>query len=222
MIYRFSLFIFTVLFSTCLTTVCAQRPIVADLKKAVKEGKIEVYNRELTLISEKGYEGIRLSQARGEGVAWMSDIVFSTGTIELDVRGEDLKQGSFVGVAFQGQNDSTFHAVYLRPFQFRATDTMLQHRMIQFISLPEFTWRKLRADAPGQYEDAISPPPDPNGWVHMRIDVTPVTISVYINNQTNPCLVVTPPVDLPPGKVGFYVADVSGGDFAHLSVSHTP
>lgn len=222
MISRFPLYLFTVLFSTFLTMVCAQRPIVPDLKKTVKEGKIEVYNRELTLISEKGYEGIRLSQARGEGVAWMPDIVFSTGTIELDVRGEDLKQGSFVGVAFQGQNDSTFHAVYLRPFQFHATDTVLQNRMIQFISLPDYTWRKLRADTPGRYEDAISPPPDPNGWVHMRIDVNPAKIAMYINHQKNPCLVVSPPVDLPPGKVGFYVADVSGGDFAHLTVSRTP
>jgi hypothetical protein len=88
------------------------------LHDAVKHGKINVYNREMTLIDEKGYEGIRLSKSFGEGLAWLKGMDFSNGTIEFDVRGEDIKQHSFVGIAFHGQNDSTFEAIYLRPFQF--------------------------------------------------------------------------------------------------------
>lgn len=196
----------------------AQRPIAPDLHRAFQHHNIDAYNRDLSLINEEGYHGIRLSKAYGEGVAWMKDITFSTGTLEFDVRGEDLKQHSFVGIAFHGQNDSTYEAVYLRPFHFHAQDTVSQNRMIQFISLPEFTWRKLRAEFPGQFENHIASPPEPNAWVHVRIEVTQEIITTYINGSTTPSLVVHPLIPLPPGKVGFYVADTSGGDFANLSV----
>jgi len=199
----------------------AQRPMAPDLHRAFQHHKIDVYNRDLSLINEEGYHGIRLSKAFGEGIAWMKDITFSTGTLEFDVRGEDLKQHSFVGIAFHGQNDSTYNAIYLRPFHFHAQDTVSQNRMIQFISLPVFTWRKLRAEFPGQFESHIAPPPEPNAWVHVRIEVTGDTISAYINENREPSLVVHPVASLPAGKVGFYVADTSGGDFANLSIVKT-
>ncbi len=199
-------------------TAFAQRPLVPDLHKAVQHQNIEVCNRDLSLINEENYQGIRLSKDYGEGVAWMKDITFSTGSLEFDVRGEDLKQHSFVGIAFHGQNDSTYDAIYLRPFHFHAQDTVSQNRMIQFISLPDFTWRKLRAEFPGRFEGHISPPPDPNAWVHVRIEVTEESITTYINGSATPSLVVHPLKPLPSGKVGFYVADTSGGDFANLSV----
>lgn len=213
-------FILTSLFFFLSFTVFAQPSIIPDLHKAAKHGKIEVYNRDLTLVNEVGYQGIRMSKAYGEGVAWMKGITFSTGTLEFDVRGENLKQHSFVGLAFHGQNDSTYDAVYLRPFHFYAEDQISQDRMIQYISLPVFTWRTLRAESPGQFEHRIVPPPDPNAWVHVRIEISDTTISTYINGSATPSLVVHPPVALPTGKVGFYVADTSGGDFANLKITN--
>src|SRR5262245_36819943 len=117
---------------------------VINLHDAFKNNSIEVYNRKLTLLSEESHMGIRLSKEFGEGVAWLKGIDFSNGIIEFDVRGEDVKQHSFVGIAFHGKDDSTFEAIYLRPFQFRAPDEMLRNRSVQYISLPEFTWRILR------------------------------------------------------------------------------
>lgn len=210
-----------ILLTTPITNIIGQRPININLQQAFKNEEVEVYNRELSLIEEPGYPAIRLSKALGEGIAWINDIEFETGTIEFDVRGEDLKQHSFVGIAFHGQNDSTYDAVYLRPFHFRALDSVSQHRMIQFISLPEFTWRKLRAEYPGQFEGTIHNPPDPDAWVHVRLDVTESSISVYINKSITPSLVVEPIRPLPSGKIGFYVADTSGGDFANLIITKT-
>ncbi|MBK9193604.1 MAG: hypothetical protein IPO17_01175 [Flavobacteriales bacterium] len=123
-----------------------------DLHAAAKQGNIEVYNRDLSLIDEPAHAGIRLSKAYGEGIAWLKGVEFSNGEIEFDVRGEDVKQHSFVGIAFHGANDSTFDAIYLCPFQFRATADSLRMRMIQYISLPQHTWRKLRVRAPRVYE----------------------------------------------------------------------
>lgn len=189
-----------------------------DLHKAVRQKNVEVYGRELTLLNEDHYKGIRLSKYVGEGVAWLKGIDFSEGTIEFDVRGEDIKQHSFVGIAFHAQNDTTFDAVYLRPFQFRVEDTILRKRAIQYISLPDYTWRKLREQSPGTYEGSIVPPPDPNGWVHMRIVVNGMTISTYINDNKEPSLVVNKVTSTHSGKIGFYVADTSGGDFANIVV----
>src|SRR5689334_15890705 len=99
-----------------------------NLHTAVRNKNIRVFNRELTLINEVSYPGIRLSKDLGEGVAWLSGLEFSNGTLEFDVRGENIKQHSFVGIAFHGKNDSTFEAIYLRPFQFVAEDEMLRNR----------------------------------------------------------------------------------------------
>ena len=196
----------------------SQVPEIIDLHKAVIQNKVEVYNRELTLINEEHFKGIRLSKDLGEGVAWLSGVDFSDGAIEFDVRGEDVKQHSFVGLAFHGQNDSTFEAIYLRPFQFRVEDTILRKRAIQYISLPDHTWRKLREQSPGTYEGSIVPAPDPNGWVHMRVVVKGMTISTYINDNKEPSLVVTKVTSTQSGMIGFYVADTSGGDFANIVV----
>ncbi len=190
-----------------------------DLHAMVNQGNLEVYNRDLSLIDEPAHAGIRLSKAYGEGVAWLKGVEFSNGVIEFDVRGEDVKQHSFVGIAFHGANDSTFDAIYLRPFQFKATADSLRMRMIQYISLPQHTWRTLRVRAPRVYEHSIEPAPDPSAWVHMRVVVEGDTISTYINGATEPSLIVKKVTQRRSGRVGFYVADTSGGDFANLKIT---
>ncbi|MBK9106376.1 MAG: hypothetical protein IPL92_17885 [Saprospiraceae bacterium] len=127
----------------------AQRPMIPDLHKDAQHHKIEVYNRVLSLIKEDSYQGIRLNKDYGEGVAWMKGITFSTGTLEFDVRGENVKQHSFVGIAFHGQNDSTYDAIYLRPFHFYAEDQVSQDRMIQFISPAHLQLAKAPCRVPG-------------------------------------------------------------------------
>ncbi len=188
-----------------------------DLQKS----NIEVYNREFSSIDEPGYAGIRLSKDYGEGVAWLKGVEFSNGTIEFDVRGEDVKQHSFVGIAFHGANDSTFDAIYLRPFRFKETADSSRAHSLQYISLPTYTWRVFRARSPGVYEHSIDPSPDPNAWVHMRIVVNGETISTYINGAREPSLVVKKVTKLHTGRVGFYVADTSGGDLANIRIRST-
>jgi len=192
-----------------------------DLHSTVKNGTIEVSNRELSLINEEGYSGIRLSKDPGEGIAWFKGIEFSNGILEFDVRGENIEQHSFVGIAFHGKDDSTFDAIYLRPFQFKAKTEILRNRAIQYISLPEFTWQVLREKAPGKYENSIDPAPDPNSWVKVRIVIMDTLVSVYINGIRLPSLVVQKLTHTTGGLIGFYVADTSGGDFANLTVTAT-
>ncbi len=96
----------------------SQESLAIDLHHLAKNKGIEVFNRKLSLIREKSHQGIRAEQDFGEGVAWLKGIEFSNGILEFDVRGENVKQHSFVGIAFHGKDDSIFDAIYLRPFQF--------------------------------------------------------------------------------------------------------
>jgi hypothetical protein len=97
----------------------------------------------------------------------------------------------------------------------------LKNRAIQYISLPEFTWRKLREQSPGKYEHSIEPAPDPNSWVHVRIVIKDSTVTTYINYSKEPSLVVEKITSLNTGSIGFYVADTSGGDFANIKITKT-
>lgn len=197
----------------------AQNPLSIDLHEALRNNGIEVYNRKLLPIFEPSYMGIHLSKDKGDGIAWLKGIEFSTGTVEFDVRGEDVKQHSFVGIAFHAKDSNTFDAIYLRPFQFKAKDEVLKKRSIQYIGLPDFPWQTLRERFPGQYESAIEPSPDPNAWVRVRIVITQTTVSTYINGNTTPSLVVEKVNHHTSGSIGFYVADTSGGDFANISIT---
>lgn len=203
------------------TVSVSQKPLVIDVQKLADNKGIEVYNRELTPVTEEKYNGISLSKEYGEGVAWIKGIDFSEGIIEFDVRGENVKQHSFVGLAFHGVNDSTFDAVYFRPFQFNEEDEVLQKRGVQYISLPVFTWRALREKFPGKYENKVEPAPDPDSWFRVRLVIKGNTISVFVNDKIEPCLVAEKITAVKTGKIGFYVADTSGGDFANLIITKT-
>jgi hypothetical protein len=208
-----------VIIAPAFSELAGQEPIVVDIHKEVKNKKIEAFNREITLLNEKGHAGIRLSKDEGEGVAWINGIDFSDGVIEFDVRGEDIKQHSFVGLAFHGKDNATFDAIYYRPFQFKSEDENLRAHSLQYISLPDFTWRTLREKFPNKYESAVNPSPDPDSWVHTKVVVKGATISIYVNNSSEPSLVVEKVTSFHNGRIGFYVADTSGGDFANITIT---
>jgi hypothetical protein len=46
-------------------------------------------------------------------VVWVQRSDFSEGTIDIDVRGRDVLQRSFLGVAFHGKSDTAYECVYL-------------------------------------------------------------------------------------------------------------
>ncbi len=124
------------------------------------------------------------------GLALVQDVTFSEGTLEIDLRGGGTERASFLGVAFGVADAKTFEAVYFRPFRFADDDPDARRHAVQYVAWPEYTWEKLRQDKPGVYEAAIQPVPNPAGWFHARIEVTPHKVSVSIDGATQPCLVV--------------------------------
>jgi hypothetical protein len=195
------------------------KPEQIDLHKLVKNKEVEVFNREVTLIDEASHKGIRLSKDEGEGVAWLKGVEFSNGTIEFEVRGEDVKNHSFVGLAFHGKDNATFDAVYFRPFRFKDETAELRSHGIQYISLPDFPWRTLREKFPNKFEKEVEPAPDPNSWIKVRIVVDGNKVSTYVNGNKQPALEVEKVTNVTSGAIGFYVADTSGGDFANITIT---
>jgi hypothetical protein len=151
-------------------------------------------------------------------VAYLEGTEFANGIIELDVRGKDVPQQSFVGVGFHGDDRTSYDAVYFRPFNFKADDPARRVRAVQYISHPTYTWEKLRAEHPGRYENAVSPVPDPNGWFHVRVVVANPTVSVFVEHAKEPCLIVSQLSKRGKGLIGLWVGNNSGGDFANLEL----
>lgn len=205
---------------TITTYASGQRTLVKyDLNELSKNGKLQVVNRTLTSITDKEQKSVRFSESEGDGVAWLDGVNFSNGIIELDIKGKDVLQQSFVGVAFHGKDEKTLDAIYFRPFNFKSSDPVRRIHAVQYVSHPDFTWHKLRETQNGKYEKAISSAPDPDEWFHVKIIVEYPHVSVYVNNSTEACLSIDKLNDRQNGKIGLWVGNNSGGDFANLVIT---
>jgi len=196
------------------------KPVKYDLNDLNKNGKLQVFNRTLTSITDKEQKSVRFSENEGDGVAWLDAVNFTNGIIELDIKGKDVLQKSFVGIAFHGKDEKTYDAIYFRPFNFKANDSVRRIHAVQYISHPDFTWDKLRETQNGKYEKAISSAPDPDEWFHVKIIVEYPHVSVYVNNSTEACLSIDKLNDRQNGKIGLWAGNNSGGDFANLVITN--
>jgi len=202
----------------CAVGLCAAASEVAGQQQAIEPEGLKVFNRSVSSLSDGARQGVRLSEHAGDGVAYLQGVEFTNGTIELDVRGKDVPQQSFVGVAFHGVDGTTYDAIYFRPFNFRAEDPARRGHAVQYIAQPIYPWQKLRAEQPGKYERAIDPVPDPNAWFHVRVVVTSPKVSVFVDDAKEPSLVIDQLSNRKKGLVGLWVGNNSGGDFANVKI----
>lgn len=220
--HRRDFFVSALAFAAGLSTVAnvagQKKTIEPDLTALAAGNGFKVSNRTLSSFTDESKKGVRLSESPGDGVAYLNGVEFTNGAIEFDVRGKDVQQQSFVGVAFHGLDDKTYDAVYFRPFNFKAEDSARRLRAVQYIAHPTYTWQKLRTEQPGKYEQPVNPVPDPNGWFHVRVVVASPKVSVFVNEAKEPSLVVNQLSDRKKGLVGLWVGNTSGGDFANLKI----
>jgi hypothetical protein len=194
--------------------------VPVDLAALAGGGALRTVNRAgAAVLEEPGIRGVRVDERAGFGAVWLEGVDFADGTLEVDVRGRDVDQRSFVGLAFHGAGDSTYDAVYLRPFNFRAADSTRRAHAVQYVALPGYEWRRLREERPGTFEHAVDPAPDPNGWTHLRVVVRGPQVRVYVGEGAEPDLVVEKLTPRTRGRVGLWVGDNSPGDFANLRLT---
>lgn len=158
-------------------------PAAWHVMRAVAEPALKQGQPALRLVSEG-------DSANGiVGLALPHGVAFATGAIEIDLKGRNIRQRSFLGVAFNVVDERTFEAVYFRPFNFRA-EAPFRGRAVQYIAWPGNTWEHLRQTQPGRFEQPLDPPPDPDGWFHARIEVAAAQVRVFVNHAKQPSLVV--------------------------------
>lgn len=197
----------------------SQQTTVPDLNGIPSGSGWTVMNRDATVDTENGRTVVTFDGRLGDGAAWLQGVDFHDGTIEVLIRGKDVRGRSFVGVAFRGMDDETYDAVYFRPFNWMADNELNRSHGVQYISHPVNTWAKLREEHTGVYEAPVPNPPDPNGFFKARIEIEKPTIRVFVNDAAEPCLVVEELTDRQGGRVGLWMGNTSDGSFAELKLT---
>ena len=200
--------------------VCSLLLQAQTIKPNLQElGKWNIVNRTAVAVNEDGKNAVRINEVPNDGQVMLKGIEFSNGTIEVDIKGKNVLQQSFVGIVFHGIDDKTYDAIYFRPFNFMNPDTIRRWRAVQYISMPDYPWEKLREQFPGKYENKVNPVPDPDGWFHAKIVVDGKKITVYVNGAETPSLSVEKLTSTTTGGIALWVGNNSGGAFANLVVT---
>ena len=179
--------------------------------------KLRPVNRQISRLQDRG--GIHVSAAEGPGIVWIEGTDFGEGTIEVDVRGKDVMQQSFVGVAFHRKDDQTYESVYLRPFNFQASDPVRHKHAVQYMQVPEFDWPVLREKFPEEFERPVDPSIKPADWVPLRVTVHGEQVQVSAGEVASVTLQARKLGHLDRGLVGLWVGNNSDGDFANLRIT---
>ena len=210
--------------STALVVLSAATPALQsapqriDLAERLAAGKLRAVNRDLSKLQGPP-SGVHLSEKEGPGVAWIEGSDFAAGAIEVDIRGRDELQKSFVGIAFHRKDDATYEAVYLRPFNFRADDPTRHQHAVQYVAMPAYDWPRLRKEFPEEFENPVEHSIVPTDWVPVRIVVKAQRVEVFVGPVKTPTLEVRRLAQEDRGMIGLWAGNNSDGDFANLRVT---
>ncbi|MFC1661955.1 hypothetical protein ACFL3S_10995 [Gemmatimonadota bacterium] len=177
-----------------------------------------LHNRGVEIRTEGGEVHAVFDGRPGDGAAWLDELQLENGEIEIRIRGKNVPQRSFVGIAFRGLDDEIYDAVYFRPFNFLADNPVSRSHSVQYVSHPDHTWARLREEHTGTYENSLSNPPDPDGFFRVRIVLEKPQVRVFVNDEAEPCLVVEELTDRRGGRIGLWMGNNSDGTFADLEV----
>jgi hypothetical protein len=173
--------------------------------------RLSLENASAEVVTYRGRRALRLSplaalEGSDEGLLAIVDGQdLRNGTIEVEVAGSPRPGASpemrgFVGVAFRVQpGGSRFEQLFVRPTNGRAEDQLRRNHSVQYASIPDYPWHRLRKESPGEYETYADL--EPGAWTRLRIEISGTRARLYVNGAGQPSLVVN---DL---KLG----DVSGG-----------
>lgn len=196
----------------------AQEVLRPDLSGIATGAGWTLANRGATTESDGQRTIVTFDGRPGDGAAWLDDVDFENGTIEVSIRGKNNPGMSFVGVAFRGVDDETYDAIYFRPFNFVGDNELSRSHMVQYVSHPVNTWRKLREEHTDVYENALLNPPNPDEFFTAQIVVTKPQIRVYVEGDIEPSLVVNELTSRTGGRIGLWMGNNSDGSFAELVI----
>ena len=209
-----------VIASSAIVTMIGVRSGKTDGLRAVPEDIAQrkgwiVLGRNVWPALHQGRQAVSFDAQPGPGLAWREGFTFSEGVIEADI----AAFAGHIGLAFWVQDSQHYSAVYFRP-QNRPEDPVSGARGVQYVSLPEYGWERLRREKGGTYENSASlPAPDSGAWFHVRVELSRTQVRAFVNNSTQPCLVIKDVLTTnTTGSVGFFMGDRSLGIISNLKV----
>jgi hypothetical protein len=165
---------------------------------------LEVRNARVLWVDYRGRRALKLAPLPGhehdtdqEMTAVLTGTDFKDGVIEVDVAGSRREGYSkatdtsgfkgMIGVTFRIQGKAA-ERFYIRPENARLNDQLFRNRSTQYESVPEFPWDCLRDENPGEYESYVDL--ESGAWTKLRIEVAGTQARLYVNDASQPCLVV--------------------------------
>lgn len=151
-------------------------------------------------------------------------IDFKNGTIEVKVLSRLLKDApdfarGFIGIAFRINGSNTkYESIYIRPMNARVNDQVRRNHSIQYYAYPDYKFDRLRKESPELYESYSDM--EMNKWITMKIEVKGAQAKLFLNNNTQPSLIVN---DLKHGEdvsgtIGLWVEVGTEGFFSDLKI----
>ena len=158
--------------------------------------------------------------------AKLIDSDFKNGVIKVTVLSRLLENApdfarGFIGVAFRiDESNSKFEGLYIRPTNGRADDQLRRNRSTQYFSYPDFKFDRLRNESAGLYESYADMGLDE--WINLKIEVQGDKAKLYLNESSQPVLVVN---DLKQGTgysggIGLWVDVGTEGFFTDLRIEN--
>ena len=191
--------------------------------------KLQLHNVTAQSVNYKGRKAVRIAASGAENLsdgarlAVVPGTDFEDGVIEIELAG-DAQLGAppeyrgFTGVAFRVSPDaSRYECFYLRPKNGRSEDQAQRNHSAQYISIPEFPWRRLRKEFPAKYESYVDLVP--GEWTKVKVEVKGTTARLFVNGSEQPTLIVN---DLKhrnsKGAIALWVDPRTVAHFAELRV----
>jgi len=181
------------------------------------DDNLKLVNREILSINEDT-NTIKLNNKLGDGLAILEDVNFDVGNIEIELKGENNPGKSFVGLAFNIQNDSTYEAVYFRPFNFQSKEKIRREHSVQYINHPKSTWRFLRTNYEGQYESEFPRQPSPDDWFKILLKIDNKRVYVYDVTSNIELLSVERLTEQVSNQIALWTGHDSKGEFRNLKI----
>ena len=188
---------------------------------------LQMTNGRVEVVSYRGRRAVHFLPPSRPGeeadpMAIVNGTQFREGTIEVDVAGfpgksADSGNRGFVGIAFRVKDGLKGEYFYLRPTNGRAEDQLRRNHAVQYMSLPDYPWNRLRKENPGVYESYVDL--EPGVWTKMKIVVSGTKARLYVNGAAQPCLIVN---DLKlgetEGQIALWAVDGTEAYFSNLQV----
>ncbi len=173
-----------------------------------QNGSLEFINREMDDANNKR---IQILGKNDIGFLWINTFDFVEGNIDLDLKGLDASPQRYIGLAFYGQNDTTYQALCISPYALLNEDFTLRKNAIKYFATP--IPKEINALLCDEVAKSTI-----NRWFHCRLQVKNKKVEVYIDDNATPSFSSNLIDGKVGGKFGVFFSAGAGGEFGNIKI----